>query len=594
MIYSLRPNSIFIFTPTPCLCIMRVPSALTCGMHTLSLAILFGDAAVVGGTPLPPPQPARRIVDATVNLQGAAVNGFTDPHGNSVFLGIPFAETTGGANRWKPPVAKKFTKGQNVNATNYGATCPQAISGTTYSQQNEDCLNLNIWVPSSNSNHPNPPRGPPPVPAGPGAPKGAGLPVFVYMYGGAMVTGSSSNPQYVGTNFANKGVIFVSFNTRESLWAYPNSAELAGGAASQNFGILDVDMALQWVRDNIAQFGGNPNHVVFGGHSSGSVQVDHYLWNHPDTWLVGAVEMAANAKSGPAVGPVNQALDLVAKEVGCPTGKGQLDCMRKVDIYAFQTTAFNATLNTYFTPVIDEKTRYRDYAARFNAGKYASHVPLLTGNSDKEGAVFGLVYGSENTDFDTWINTFDADVANVPDNVLKAAYNISDYASVSAMSGAQYGDARFFCPVDYLLNMRSTKQNTWIYRFFAPYANVLPLPVDHPTHGAEIPFFFGGNEAFAGLSDVTADEQALADYQNNWFVSWIKNPTAGPGWNKATPNSGPIGKLGVPGNQLTIEVAKTSDFNTKCKKVYEPYLPAYPVIQNVPGAVNADQGVIGN
>jgi carboxylesterase type B len=88
-----------------------------------------------------------------------------------------------------------------------------------------------------------------------------GLPVFVYMYGGAMVTGSSSNTGLVGTNFARKGVIFVSFNTRESVWAYPNSAELSG---VQNFGILDVDKALQWVRDNIATFGGDPNRVVFG------------------------------------------------------------------------------------------------------------------------------------------------------------------------------------------------------------------------------------------------------------------------------------------------------------------------------------------
>jgi carboxylesterase type B len=145
------------------------------------------------------------------------------------------------------------------------------------------------------------------------------------MYGGAMVTGSSSNPGLVGTNFARKGVIFVSFNTRESLWAYHNSAELSGKQESQNFGILDVDKALQWVRDNIDEFGSNPDHVVFGGHSSGSVQVDHYLWNHPDTWLAGAVQMAANAKSGPAVALTNEALDLVAKEVNCPSGEGQLE-----------------------------------------------------------------------------------------------------------------------------------------------------------------------------------------------------------------------------------------------------------------------------
>lgn len=67
-----------------------------------------------------------------------------------------------------------------------------------------------------------------------------------------MVTGSSSNPQFQGNNFARKGVVFVSFNTRESVFAYPNSAELESATESQNFGILDVDKAIDWVRKNIA------------------------------------------------------------------------------------------------------------------------------------------------------------------------------------------------------------------------------------------------------------------------------------------------------------------------------------------------------
>jgi carboxylesterase type B len=71
----------------------------------------------------------------------------------------------------------------------------------------------------------------------------------VYIYGGAMVTGSSSNTQLQGNNFARKGVIYVSFNHRESIFASPNSAELKG--KSQNFGILDVEKALEWVHDNI-------------------------------------------------------------------------------------------------------------------------------------------------------------------------------------------------------------------------------------------------------------------------------------------------------------------------------------------------------
>lgn len=77
-----------------------------------------------------------------------------------------------------------------------------------------------------------------------------GSEVFVYMYGGAMVTGSNSDPQHQGFNFARKGVVYVNFNTRNSLWASPNSAELHG---TQNFGILDVEMAMEWVRKNIAR-----------------------------------------------------------------------------------------------------------------------------------------------------------------------------------------------------------------------------------------------------------------------------------------------------------------------------------------------------
>ncbi|KAH8690383.1 acetylcholinesterase precursor [Phaeosphaeriaceae sp. PMI808] len=545
---------------------MKLCPAVVGGLQSFLLAVLLEQASIVGGTPLPQKDAKA---DAIAALSQGIVKGFTDSYGNSVFLGIPFADTTGGENRWKAPQdVSKLKKGEVLDATKYGATCPQAISGTTYSQQDEDCLNLNIWVPSF---------GPKSSPAP--EQSSSGVPVFVYMYGGAMVTGSSSNPGLVGTNFARKGVIFVSFNTRESLWAYPNSAELSGTQESQNFGILDVDKALQWVRDNIAEFGGNPDRIVFGGHSSGSVQVDHYLWNHPDTWLAGAVQMSANAKSGPAVAPSNEALDLVAKEVNCPTGKGQLECLRKVDKYALQTAAFNSSLNTYFTPIVDEKTRYQDYASRFGAGSYASHVPLLTGNSDQEGSIFSLVYGSKNSNFSEWIKRFDADVAHIPNDLLKAAYNTSDFSSGSTMSGAQYGDARFFCPVDYFLNMRSDKQNTWAYRFFTNYTTGLPVP--GPTHGTEIPYFFGGNEAFAGLSGVTAEQQAFADFQHDWFVSWIKSPAAGPGWEKITAHGEPIAKIGVPGNDLAIENASALHFNARCRKAYNSYLPKYPVIQSI-------------
>lgn len=420
-------------------------------------------------------------------------------------------------------------------------------------------MNLNVWAPAGAKN----------------------LPVFVYMYGGAMVTGSNSWPQIQGNNFAKNGVVYVNFNTRESVWAYPNTAELG---SSQNFGILDTDAALEWVRANIAAFGGNPDHIVFGGHSSGSVQVDHYLWNHPDTFLKGAVQMSANAESGPAYAPKNEALDAVAKEVGCPAfaAGGQLECLRKVDFLKMETSFFNSTSNTWFTPTIDEVTRYKDYPARLAAGKYASHVPLLTGTSNGEGTIFSLVYGNQNSDFSKWINTFDADSKHIPEADLLAAYPASE-GTDSFRAGVQYGDARFNCPVDYLLDLRASSQKTWVYRFFGAYNNVVGGPPGTaPTHGTEVPFFHGGNECFSSLTGVTAEEQALADEIHGWFVEWIKNPAAGPGWAPVTAaKTGPLVKLGVPGDELSRIPADRQEFNARCQAVYKPNFPKYPVVQSI-------------
>lgn len=290
--------------------------------------------------------------------------------------------------------------------------------------------------------------------------------------------------------------------------------------------------------------------------------------------------MSANALSGPAYAPINEALDTVAAEVGCPIGAGQLDCLRDVDVFAFQTADFNSTYNTWFTPVIDNITRHRDYAARLEAGNYASHVPLLTGTSNGEGTIFSLVYGFENTDFASWINTFDADSAHIPDCKLLAAYPADDFASESLRSGIQYGDARFNCPVDYLTDLRSAAQDTWVYRFFGAYDNVVGPPGTAPTHGTEVPFFHGGNECFSALDGVTDAQQALADSIHGWFVEWIKDPAAGPGWDQVTPKSGPLVKLGVPGDELSRIPGSTGDFNARCQSVYNPRFPEYPVVQS--------------
>jgi carboxylesterase type B len=328
---------------------------------------------------------------------------------------------------------------------------------------------------------------------------------------------------------------------------------------------------------------------VLGGHSSGGVHVDHYLWNHPDTFLAGAIEMSANAQSGPGYAAAGVAMKQVVQTMldagvtlGCTADDYTLDCLRAADTYAFQTSDFNSTLNTWFSPSVDEITRFSNYTDRFTKGYYPKSLPLIVGNSDQEGEIFGYVYGSENTNFSSWIRTFDADLTFVPADELLAAYNEADYSSVSQMSGASYGDARFLCATDYLLDLRAAEQPTWIYRWFGEYSNVLPIPNLGPSHGSEVPFFHGGNECFSLLDGVTDAEQQLADYMNSWFVAWIKNPSAGPGWEQAKPVDGPLARVGVPGHEEDIVTSTTGAYNGRCQKVYKPNYPNYPVVWSTP------------
>ncbi|KAL4808098.1 Alpha/Beta hydrolase protein [Aspergillus unguis] len=505
----------------------------------------------------------------TANVQQGTIKGFVRNNTN-VYLGIPFAESTAGENRWKAPQPLGAFANGTFDATAYGPSCAQAMSGDAITPQSEDCLSLNIWTPAQE---------------GGSSSSSSGLPVFVYIYGGAMVTGGSSNAQWQGYNFARNDVVYVNFNYRESLYASPNAPELEG--ESQNYGILDVELALQWVYHNIEAFGGNKDRIVLGGHSSGGVHTDHYLWNHPDTFLAGAIEMSANAQSGPAITPPGVGLKQVVQDMldagvtlDCTAENYTLDCLRAADTYDFQTTYFNSTSNTWFSPVIDGFTRFSSYADRFAQGQYPKDLPMIVGNSDREGALFGVVYSAENDPFTTWIKSFDADIAFVPTDTLLDAYDEADYASVSAMSGASYGDARFLCATDYLLDIRAAEQPTWIYRWFGNYSNVLPVAGLGPSHGSEVPFFHGGNECFETVDGVTTEEQNLADFMHEWFVKWIKDPAAGPGWDQAVPTNGPVARVGVPGQEEQIVMATTGEYNERCQRVYRPNYPNYPKVLN--------------
>ncbi len=175
----------------------------------------------------------------------------------TVYKGIPYAAPPVGALRWRAPAPAIAWTGVR-KADRFGAACPQPGGDMARGfAQSEDCLTLNIWTGAKPG----------------GAEK---RPVYVWIYGGGFIGGTGASPEFDGEALARKGIVVVTFNYRVGALGFLATPELSresGHGASGNYGILDDVAALQWVRRNIAAFGGDPAKVTIGGQSAGAGSV---------------------------------------------------------------------------------------------------------------------------------------------------------------------------------------------------------------------------------------------------------------------------------------------------------------------------------
>ena len=194
-----------------------------------------------------------------------------DTGGIKIFKGVPYGANTAGKNRFMPPARSGKWTGVR-DALEFGPSAPQtepgarraasdlAVAGAGLRAEGEDCLVLNIWTPAIND--------------------GRKRPVMLWCHGGGFATGSGSSPVTEGTNLARRGdVVVVTINHRLNVLGFTYLAEFGGQDFSQSgdVGMLDIVHALKWVRDNIAQFGGDPNTVTVFGQSGGGRKVGTLL-----------------------------------------------------------------------------------------------------------------------------------------------------------------------------------------------------------------------------------------------------------------------------------------------------------------------------
>ena len=287
------------------------------------------------------------------------------------FLGIPYAAPPVGDLRWKAPQPPARWKGVR-DATAYGAHCAQnhVFDDMVFQDAgpSENCLYLNVYAPA-------------------GAKSDSGLPVMFWIHGGGYSGGSGDEPRHNGDTLPTKGVVLVTINYRLGVFGFLTTSDLekeAGGAAG-NYGLMDMITALEWVKGNIAQFGGDPGNVTIFGESAGSDAVSTLM---ASPMAKGLFEKAIG-ESGAAFGDGLDAKTAAEQAPVSDAWVASLGVRSLKDLRDLPTDQILAAAGRpgaqKFPVVIDGKVLTEPVQDTYSAGKQA-HIPLLAGWNRDEGS----------------------------------------------------------------------------------------------------------------------------------------------------------------------------------------------------------------
>lgn len=435
------------------------------------------------------------------------------------FLGIPFAAPPVGPLRWKEPMPPAKWKGVRAGKE-FGSRCMQpAIYNDMVFRDpgvSEDCLTLNIWTPAESGGK----KGKLPFA---GKDKMSLLPVMVWIYGGGYLAGSTSERRQDGARLAANGVLVVTMNYRLGIFGFFATKELAAenkhGAAG-DYGLLDQTAALRWVKEYIADFGGDPGKVTLFGESAGSFSVSAQMASP----LAKGLFQRAIGESGGALygsgGPSFKALDQTEQrdtdwakttlgastlpELRAMTAQQLLEAETKKNA-AGQELRMGGDIDGYFLP--------EPVTAIYAAGRQ-NDVPLLAGWNRDEGGV----------DPKMTVAGFQAEVAKqFPDHTgsIAALYPASTDAEAVRAAADLAGD-RFIAYSTWKwieAQTKTGKQPVYRYRFDV----VVPADPNHPGglaayHSGEIPYVFGNLDLLSsfGYGWGPDDRQASALIQKYW------------------------------------------------------------------------------
>ncbi len=463
------------------------------------------------------------------------------------FLGIPYAAPPVGPLRWRPPHPAARWRGIR-EATAFGPHCPQPASAFGVASTSEDCLYLNVFAPAG---HGNPGR------------HGRGLPVMVWIHGGSLLVGESDD--YNPAGLVRHGVIVVTLNYRVGALGFLADSALAGrgGGPSGNYGLMDQQAALRWVRANIGRFGGDRKNVTIFGESAGGLSVLSQLASKDAKGLFAraVVESGSYNLTQTPLASAEAAGDAFAAKAGCTSDVAA--CLRKLPV---QTIIDNEDFGGYH-PDIDGRVLTQSIGTALASGQF-NRVPVMIGTNHDEWLLFialdQLDFGAPPVTASNYRSGIEATLG-VPAgaaSAIAAEYPLSSYPSASLALGAVGTDAIFACPALTAEQSLAHYVPTFAYEFSdenAPERFLAPDGFPYgAAHASEIQYLFKTtNTAFPGV--LTSDQKHLAALMKHDWTSFasLGSParSAGLTWPRFELSTHPTMTFDAPGSQVSMNFA---------------------------------------
>ena len=434
------------------------------------------------------------------------------------FLGIRYAAPPVKALRWMPPQALPSSL-VSTKARAFGPHCAQLASAYGHASTSEDCLYLNVFTPKTSQ-----------------VAGAKPLPVMVWIHGGALLVGESDD--YNPVKLVNTGnTIVVTLNYRLGYLGYLATTGLdAEGHTAANYGLMDQQYALDWVRRNIAGFGGDPNNVTMFGESAGGLSTLSNLASPTAHGLFNKaiVESGAYALNIPTLATAETAGAPVATAVGCAAT--DTACLRGASVSSILAQESSPTLS--LTTIVDGTTLSLSIDAAFSSGKF-NQVPIMNGSNHDEYRQFLATEAGLTAQ--QYPLVLDALFGPTLGTEIAAKYPVGNYGQPVLALAAVITDETFACPARRVDRLASAYVPVYAYEFNDRNApeDFLP-PSGYPfgaSHASEIQFLFDVAKLPSAAPFTGAERRlsaAMVTYWTNFAHSSVPTGGSVPAWSAFT------------------------------------------------------------